>query len=232
MKRRGFLQQLAVGGVVVAGGAAPYGLARLMAPDTGHAARSTTCLRPPGAVEDDVEFMARCIGCGVCGEVCPQGAIKFYNLEGGSKVNTPYINPEVSACALTGDCMEACPTDALVVTKREDVRMGIAQIDRTACYPWVDRGVCGACVPICPLGKIGIDFAFANFYRPTVHKGCVGCGMCVEICPHPSLPIKIVDRSLGSVSAASIPPSNPIRSNSTSSGPLGPKQGPGGMLPF
>ncbi|MBF0446160.1 MAG: 4Fe-4S dicluster domain-containing protein, partial [Magnetococcales bacterium] len=159
MKRRNFLHKIAAGGVMFAGGVAPFGVARLMAPAEGTAAPSPSIrLRPPGALEDDVEFMARCIGCGICGEVCPQDAIQFYNHEGGAKVNTPFINPVVSACALTGDCMEACPTDALVVTPRKDVKMGVAQIDRSACYPWVDRGVCGACVPICPLGKDGIDF--------------------------------------------------------------------------
>ncbi|MBF0447605.1 MAG: 4Fe-4S dicluster domain-containing protein [Magnetococcales bacterium] len=232
MKRRGFLQQLALGGVVVVGGGIPYGVARLMAPAEGHAANPSTRLRPPGAPLDDDEFIARCIGCGLCGEVCPQDAIQFYSREGGNKVNTPYINPVEKACALSGDCMTACPTDALVVTPREEVRMGIAQIDRTACYPWVDRGVCGACVPICPLGKTGIDFAFANFYRPTVQKGCVGCGMCVEICPHPSLPIKIVSRALSIVNTDAQPHHTVIRSNSTQHGPLGPKQGPGGMVPF
>lgn len=73
--------------------------------------------------------------------------------------------------------------------------MGIAQIDRVACYPWVDRGICGACVGICPLGDSAIDFEFGNIYRPVVKQGCVGCGLCVEVCPEPSLPIRIVDRS-------------------------------------
>ena len=83
--------------------------------------------------------------------------------------------------------------------------MGLAQIDRAGCYPWVDRGVCGACVAICPLGKKAIKFDFANMYRPVVvEEGCVGCGMCVEICPHPSLPIRIVERSMGAVMQHSI----------------------------
>ena len=77
--------------------------------------------------------------------------------------------------------------------------MGIAQIYRTACYPWVDRGICGACVAICPLGDRAINFEFANIYRPVVQQGCVGCGLCVEICPEPSLPIRIVQRHQGTV---------------------------------
>jgi len=77
--------------------------------------------------------------------------------------------------------------------------MGIAQIDRAACYPWVDEGICGACVVICPLGDKAIHFTFANIYKPAVLGGCVGCGQCVEVCPEPSLPIRIVHRSEGTV---------------------------------
>jgi ferredoxin len=75
-----------------------------------------------------------------------------------------------------------------------EIDMGIAEIDQTACYPWVDRGICGACVTICPLGDRAIGFDFANVYRPVVKQGCVGCGLCVEVCPHPSIPIWIVER--------------------------------------
>jgi ferredoxin-type protein NapG len=93
--------------------------------------------------------------------------------------------------------MEVCPTDSLTLIKREEIVMGIAQIDRTACYPWVDRGICGACVSICPLGDRAINFKQWNQYQPVVQKGCVGCGLCVEVCPHPSLPIWIVERPQG-----------------------------------
>ncbi len=95
--------------------------------------------------------------------------------------------------------MEVCPTEALTETPRFDIDMGIAQIDRTACYPWVNRGICGACVAICPLGNRAIKFKMWNQYQPIVQKDCVGCGLCVEVCPHPSLPIRIVARSEGTV---------------------------------
>jgi len=198
MKRRKVLKRLALGVASLTAAGIPYGLSRLLAPD-----RLTTTnihyLRPPGALSDATAFNEACIGCGLCGEVCPPKSIRFSDREGGSRFNTPYIDPAKKGCILCGKCMEICPTDALTEVDRKDIEMGIAQIDRTACYPWVDRGVCGACVVACPLGEHAIGFDFANMYRPVIKKGCVGCGVCVEVCPHPSLPIRIAARGSSTV---------------------------------
>lgn len=226
MKRRGFLQQLAASAALLAGATIPYALSRVISPDA-HADPHTH-LRPPGALLDERDFLAACIGCGLCGAVCPAQAIQFYGRTGGDKLNTPYINPVNKACTLSGHCMKVCPTDALTETPKQQVRMGIAQIDRFGCYPWVDRGVCGACVTVCPLGKEAITFVFANFYRPVVLKGCVGCGLCVEVCPHPSLPIRIVDYSLAQYAPTRIIPE---RALPAAIAPSGAGQG-AGLLPF
>lgn len=195
MRRRIFLQQMTYGAGIAVTGCLPYGIARLLAPEA--QAQEGTQLKLPGALADDVAFNEACIGCGLCGEVCPPRCIQFKKREGGGEVNTPYINPEEKGCILCGKCMEACPTEALTKIPYDEVDMGIAQIDRTACYPWVDRGICGACVSICPLGDRAISFKHWNQYQPIVKEGCVGCGLCVEVCPHPSLPIGIVKRHKG-----------------------------------
>ncbi|MEH6626718.1 MAG: 4Fe-4S dicluster domain-containing protein [Motiliproteus sp.] len=184
----------------------PYALARLIAPVVANQnpilpGRRRLKLRPPGALQSEKAFTEACIGCGLCGEVCPPRCIKFHQREGGGQVNTPYIVAEEKGCILCGKCMEVCPTEALTPTDRYQVNMGIAQIDQGACYPWVDRGVCGACVAICPLGERAIDFDFANIYRPVIQQGCVGCGVCVEICPHPSVPIRIVQQFQSTITA-------------------------------
>ncbi len=202
MKRRSFLQSALYAGGVLASSVLPFGLARLIAPPV--QAKTSRHLRPPGALRDDTAFNRACIGCGLCGEVCPPQCIRFHRRDGGEETNTPYIDPEVKACTLCGKCMQVCPTDALRKTALGDIDMGIAQIDRLACYPWVDRGVCGACVSICPLGERAIRFNMWNQYRPVVQTGCVGCGLCVEVCPHPSLPIRIVERSQGTITRHSI----------------------------
>ena len=197
MRRRTFMQKVVMGAGVVGFATLPFGLARLLAPEVKAEPHRRVPL--PGALPDADAFNEACIGCGLCGEICPVCAVKFHRNDGAGGVNTPYINPEQKACILCGLCMEVCPTDALTVTPVREVDMGTAQIDRVACYPWVDAGVCGACVGICPLGSSAIDFEFGNFYRPVVQDGCVGCGLCVEVCPEPSLPIRIVDRSKGTV---------------------------------
>ena len=192
----------------------PFGAVRLLAPapawttDPHTADKSKrnilskarrNILRPPGALKEDAAFIEACIGCGLCGEVCPPRCIKFHRRDGAAEINTPYIDAAEKGCILCNKCMEACPTEALSIMPRQKVDMGIAQIDRTACYPWVDRGICGACVSICPLGSKAVSFKEWNQYRPEIHSACVGCGLCVEICPHPSTPIWIVDRKQGTV---------------------------------
>jgi len=198
MERRNFLQNLIAKATLLAGATLPYGVARLLTP-TEAKASDKNYLRPPGALQADNSFISSCIGCELCGEVCPPNCILFHAREGGNKANIPYINPVVKACTLCEKCMEVCPTEALTKIPRTEIDMGIAQIDRTACYPWVDKGICGACVSICPIGTQGIDFKMWNQYRPFIKPTCVGCGLCVEVCPHPSLPIWIVKRSEGTI---------------------------------
>lgn len=76
-------------------------------------------LRPPGAL-DEKDFLASCIKCGQCVQVCPVQAIKLADLVDGFGVGVPYIEAREQACDFSCDavqCILACPTGALVYEK-------------------------------------------------------------------------------------------------------------------
>lgn len=76
-------------------------------------------LRPPGAL-DEKDFLASCIKCGQCVQVCPVQAIKLADLVDGFGVGVPYIEPRAQACDFSCDavqCILACPTGALAYEK-------------------------------------------------------------------------------------------------------------------
>ena len=204
MKRRMLLRNIGQGAVSVCIAVAPFALARQLSPAAFSQQRKGEKqlfrydyqhpLRLPGALVEE-EFLRACIQCGNCGQSCPVQCVRFYGNEGGKLANTPYIQPEHKGCILCGKCIEVCPSGALRPLEMTRVTMGEAEVDRRTCYPWIDGGICGACVIVCPVGKTAIDFKFANFYRPFVKEGCVGCGMCVEVCPHPAKAIRIIPQS-------------------------------------
>ena len=85
-------------------------------------------LRPPGAL-DESDFLAACIKCGQCVQVCPVQAIKLADLVDGLGVGAPYIDARGQACDFSCDavqCILACPTGALAYHKPDylSVRAG------------------------------------------------------------------------------------------------------------
>ncbi|HHH12924.1 MAG TPA: 4Fe-4S dicluster domain-containing protein, partial [Thiolapillus brandeum] len=89
-------------------------------------------LRPPGALFEE-EFLAACIKCGQCVQVCPVEAIKLADLTDGFGVGVPHIEAREQACDFSCDglqCVLACPTGALIheVAFPSQVDMGIAKV--------------------------------------------------------------------------------------------------------
>ena len=79
----------------------------------------TKRLRPPGAL-DERDFLASCIKCGQCVQVCPVQAIKLADRVDGVGVGTPYIDARAQACDFSCDavqCILACPTGSLTYRK-------------------------------------------------------------------------------------------------------------------
>jgi len=96
---------------------------------------SSLRLRPPGALKeplDEQKFLAACIKCGQCVQVCPVEAIKLADLDDGLGVGTPYLDARDQACDFSCDglqCVLACPTGALTheLDYPADTRMGFAR---------------------------------------------------------------------------------------------------------
>jgi ferredoxin-type protein NapG len=89
-------------------------------------------LRPPGALQEK-RFLAACIKCGQCVQVCPVEAIKLADLDEGFGVGVPYIEARAQACDFSCDglqCVLACPTGALTheINYSHETDMGIAKV--------------------------------------------------------------------------------------------------------
>jgi len=123
ISRRKFLRTstLVVTGSAIAFGAVSVPLLR----------RGRLLLRPPGALDEDV-FLASCIKCGQCLQVCPPQVIKLAGISQGFGIGTPYIVPREGGCILCSGlpCVLACPTGALAheLSLGKDAEMGLAVI--------------------------------------------------------------------------------------------------------
>ncbi len=140
-------------------------------------------LRPPGAVTEQ-DFLAVCLRCERCSEVCPTEVIVQEvigeNLLG---FGTPQLAFRMGYCTFCLKCVQSCPTGALAVAPGEQVVLGVAQINTTNCIAWTWGG-CTKCQQVCPKGAITLDQA----ERPVVDPApCNGCGRCEYECPSSSL---------------------------------------------
>ena len=91
-------------------------------------------LRPPGALLEQ-DFLAACIKCGQCVQVCPVEAIALADLSDGCGVGTPFIDARAQACDFSCDglqCVLACPTGALThhINYPHEAEMATAKVVR------------------------------------------------------------------------------------------------------
>ncbi|RLA64574.1 MAG: hypothetical protein DRQ88_00515 [Epsilonproteobacteria bacterium] len=122
LSRRSFLKGSTlsfVAGTITVGGASQYVFR----------ADDTELLRPPGAL-DESTFLASCIKCGQCVQVCPPQILDLAGLSKGFAIGTPYLTPREGACLLCKGlpCVLACPTGALDhdITEGKEAEMGLA----------------------------------------------------------------------------------------------------------
>lgn len=147
-------------------------------------------LRPPGALVEK-DFLAACIKCGQCVQVCPVQAIRLADIDEGAGLGVPYIHARDQACDFSCDilqCTLACPTGALShsLDKKEEVRMGIAHVDKPeACLAYQGLGFKGLARGAEYKGLL--RYQDVDRWKPTPIKEYFYdlelCDLCVRHCP-------------------------------------------------
>jgi len=150
-------------------------------------------LRPPGAVSEK-NFLALCIKCGQCLQVCPYHSIKLNDIGKGYGEGTPYIDANERGCYACNavPCVLACPSGALdhKTEKAEDIKMGIAVLE----FP--DTCLAMSNTPV-PEGYDHKMLAFTSSVRNETPEeielikkfsGFEGkqCTLCADMCPIPN----------------------------------------------
>jgi len=155
-------------------------------------------IRPPG-VDDEGEFLSRCLRCSQCMKVCPTSGLQPVLFEAGLEgVWTPRLVPRLGHCEYgCNACGQICPSGAIppldLAHKRESV-IGLAAIDRNRCLPWAHGTPCIVCEEMCPVPEKAIHLEKvtvpddrgepATVQRPYVLDDlCIGCGICEYQCP-------------------------------------------------
>lgn len=139
--------------------------------------RQAAFIRPPGTLDED-DFLARCVKCRRCIDVCPQDAVVSVKLaESFAGFDTPRLDFDAGYCDFCMACVEVCPTGALHPVEPE-AALGVAVVDREKCIAWTWGG-CTRCFNECPYDAIRLD----ENQRPVVDEAkCTGCGVCEHVC--------------------------------------------------
>lgn len=186
------------------------------------ASQAQARLRPPGAIKDrlkEQEFLAACIKCGQCVQVCPVEAIHLADILDGVGVGTPYIAARDQACDFSCDglqCVLACPTGALThdINYPAQARMGLARLARPeSCLAVLGLGFKGQARGPAFTGKLRYDEV--DRWNPTLvvdqPYDLDLCDLCQRQCP---IEIRLAQCAAGkppSGDANQCPPRSAIR---------------------
>lgn len=145
-------------------------------------------IRPPGAI-DEKAFLDTCVKCGQCATACTQNSIKMSGFEAGFVAGYPVVVASERPCFVCDDlsCMKACPTGALQLIPKKEIKMGLAEVNQDKCITYEGKE-CNICVMACPFPD---DAIYINEEKhPVVNKSCIGCGLCDYWCDYNAITIK------------------------------------------
>ena len=155
-------------------------------------------IRPPGSVSEE-DFLDKCIRCGECMKVCPTNVIQPSMLESGLEgMWSPVLKTDMSYCEYKCSmCTQVCPTEAikpLSLEEKQEVKIGLAYIDKNRCLPYAYARPCLVCEEHCPLPDKAIWLEETTVLNGRSNKVavkqphvnaelCIGCGICQDKCP-------------------------------------------------
>jgi len=160
---------------------------------------SPSRIRPPGALPE-AEFLARCTRCGECMRVCIANGLQPALFEAGLVgLWSPVLVSRIGYCEYNCTlCGQVCPTGAieqLELARKQNIKIGLAEIDRSRCLPWKGDSECIVCEEHCPTPEKAIRLRKEKVFSvatgqvealklPYVdEKLCIGCGICETKCP-------------------------------------------------
>jgi polyferredoxin/Pyruvate/2-oxoacid:ferredoxin oxidoreductase delta subunit len=155
-------------------------------------------LRPPG-VNNEGDFLKKCVRCGECMKVCLRSALYPDLSQGGLYgLFMPVLIPRLGYCEFDCNlCGQVCPTGAipsLPLEQKKKSIIGLAAIDKNHCLPFAKKINCIVCEEHCPIPGKAIRFENVTdvdytgrkvaLKRPyIVDELCNGCGICENKCP-------------------------------------------------
>jgi ferredoxin len=140
----------------------------------------TDPVRPPGALREP-DFLARCVRCMRCVDVCQPAALRpGHWTDGVRHAGTPIM--DVTRCIMCMECIRYCPSGALSKIPKAEVSIGRVNLIKDVCLAWRGARRCDFCVRACPNKAIVLQ---DKRYPVQVPEKCRGCAICIRRCPEP-----------------------------------------------
>ncbi|MFC1524994.1 4Fe-4S binding protein [Planctomycetota bacterium] len=146
-------------------------------------------LRPPSAIQPESKFLAQCLRCGQCINVCPTSGLQPLMLGTATELSgfwSPILVPRIGPCKYDCNlCGQTCPSKAIPKLELDEKRyalIGTAEIDENRCLVYSKEQMCRVCYEQCPVPGKAIRLR-KDKYPMVLNDLCIGCGNCEYTCP-------------------------------------------------